>query len=116
MVDTMPCFRDSKKKKVIDLSTLSRHSEPFGASWPSSDLQAAAVTQTRSPAAVGTPPLRSENTDASLCRQAEKEGERRQKEADSLVRAPLSVRLFTQLVKFLQPANLQMCFNPRICD
>lgn len=116
MVDTMPCFRDSKKKKVIDLSTLSRHSEPFGASWPSSDLQAAAVTQTRSPAAVGTPPLRSENTDASLCRQAEKEGERRQKEADSLVRAPLSVRLFTQLVRFLQPANLQMCFNPRICD
>lgn len=45
VVDTMPCFRDSKKKKDIDLSTLSRHSEPFGASWPSSDLQAAAVTQ-----------------------------------------------------------------------
>lgn len=85
VVDTMPCFRDSKKKKVIDLSTLSRHSEPSGASWPSSDLQAAAVTQTRSPAAVGTPPLRSENTDASLCRQAEKEGERRLTRSSALL-------------------------------
>lgn len=36
VVGTMPCLHDSKKKKVIDLSTLSRHSEPFSASWPSS--------------------------------------------------------------------------------
>lgn len=109
VVDTMPCFRDSKKKKVIDLSSLRTLRRLVAEQRPSG---CGGDTNTQ-PCSGGHAAAQEWK---HRCFSVQTGRERGGAEADSLVRAPLSVRLFTQLVKFLQPANLQMCFNPRICD